>query len=84
MRNFTVLIVFVIFVVGLSGCAIRAMTIEQSQKNFLVYQEFLQRITEQYGLSLIANEINYSTRQTGRLIKQIYGKSLREIREEFK
>ena len=36
------------------------------------------------SLSDIANEINYSTRQTGRLIKQIYGKSLREIREDFK
>ena len=32
----------------------------------------------------IANEINYSPRQTERFIKRIYGKSLTEIREDFK
>lgn len=35
------------------------------------------------SLVSIANKINYSTRQTERLIKKIYGKSLKEVREEF-
>lgn len=35
------------------------------------------------SLSDIANKINYSPRQTERLIKQIYGKSLTKIREDF-
>lgn len=35
------------------------------------------------SLSDIAEAINYSPRQTERLIKQIYGKSLTKIREDF-
>lgn len=36
------------------------------------------------SLSDIAKKINYSPRQTERLIKKIYGKSLSEVREDFK
>lgn len=46
----------------------------------------IENLVNNFNMSLsdIANEINYSTRQTERLIKQIYGKSLRKIREDFK
>lgn len=36
------------------------------------------------SLNNIARQINYSPRQTERLIKKLYGKNLKEIREEYK
>ena len=63
MRKVIITIMLISLVFGLSGCTTKHLTIKQSQKNFLVYQESLQRITEQYGLSLIANEINYFENQ---------------------
>lgn len=46
----------------------------------------IENLVNNFNISLtdIANEINYSPRQTERLIKQIYGKSLTQIREDFK
>ena len=46
----------------------------------------IENLVNYFNISLtdIANEINYSPRHTERLIKRIYGKSLTEIREDFK
>ena len=46
----------------------------------------IENLVNNFNMSLtdIAAEINYSPRQTERLIKQIYGKSLTKIREDFK
>ena len=46
----------------------------------------IENLVNNFNMSLtdIATEINYSPRQTERLIKQIYGKSLTKIREDFK
>ena len=46
----------------------------------------IENLVNKLNMSLtdIANEINYSPRQTERLIKQIYGKPLTKIREDFK
>lgn len=45
----------------------------------------IENLVNNCGFSLkdIAKQINYSPRQTERLIKKLYGKSLKEIREEF-
>lgn len=46
----------------------------------------IENLVNNFDMSLtdIANAINYSPRQTERIIKQIYGKSLTKIREDFK
>ena len=46
----------------------------------------IENLVNNFNMSLtdIATEINYSPRQTERLIKRIYGKSLTKIREDFK
>lgn len=54
----------------------------KSKQHFDVEIENL--VNSNASLYDIANKINYSTRQSERLIKKIYGKSLSELREEFK
>lgn len=55
----------------------------EEEKNLKVQIENLVN-NPNISLVSIANKINYSTRQTERLIKKFYGKSLKEVREEFK
>lgn len=45
----------------------------------------IENLVNNFGFSLndIAKQINYSPRQTERLIKKLYGKSLKKVREEF-
>lgn len=56
MRKVIVAIMLVSFVLSLSGCTTKYITIEQSQKNFSVYQDSLQKIADQYDLKLTAKE----------------------------
>lgn len=56
MKKLILLIMLISLVLSLSGCAIKHVAIEQSQKNFLVYQESLQEIANKYGLELIEKE----------------------------
>lgn len=56
MRKVTMVIMIVSLAFGLCGCATKHLTIEQSKKNFAVYEKSLQEIADKYGLKLTSTE----------------------------
>lgn len=44
--------ILISLVLGLCGCTTKHITIEQSQKNFLTYQDSLEKVASQYNLEL--------------------------------
>lgn len=56
MRKAIITIMLISLVFGLSGCTTKHLTIEQSQKNFSVYQDSLQKIANQYNLECTETE----------------------------
>lgn len=65
------------------------LTDDKSQCDVIIENNvdvIIENLVNNSGFSLndIARQINYSPRQTERLIKKLYGKNLKEIREEYK
>ena len=56
MKKLILTVMLISFVLSLDGCDMKHLTIEQSQKNFLVYQGALQEIANEYDLELIEKE----------------------------
>ncbi len=58
MKKIVVLFVALSLLFALYGCNTKHITLEQSQKNFEVYHDFLKNITNQYKLDLVEKKIS--------------------------
>lgn len=56
-KVFSIILVLCILALVLSGCTTRQLTIEQSSKNFTIYENELKKVANDYNLELIEDDI---------------------------